>query len=177
PLPFDLLYWNADSTRMPAMMHSFYLRSMYLENKLRVPDAVTLKGTPIDLGRIDVPAYFLSTKEDHIAPWASTYAGARLLKGPVRFVLAQSGHIAGVVNPPGSKYGHWVPATGDLPESPEAWLSAATPREGTWWTDWAAWLKAFDEGATVPARWPGGGSLPVIEDAPGSYVRVRADDD
>ena len=109
PFPFDLLYWNADSTRMPAKMHSFYLRKMYQENLLSKPGGITLAGVPIDLGKIKTPAYFLSTREDHIAPWKSTYRGTQLLGGPKRFVLAASGHIAGVVNPPeGGKYNHWI---------------------------------------------------------------------
>ena len=109
PFPFDLLYWNADSTRMPARMHSFYLRKMYQENLLAEPGGISLAGVPIDLRKIKTPAYFLSTREDHIAPWKSTYRGTQLLGGPKRFVLAASGHIAGVVNPPeGGKYSHWI---------------------------------------------------------------------
>ena len=111
PMPFDLLYWNADATRMPAAMHSFYLRNMYHENRLAVPGGITLAGVPIDLRKIEVPSFLLSTREDHIAPWRTTYAGTQLYSGPVKFVLAASGHIAGVMSPPGSKYGHW--------ESPE----------------------------------------------------------
>ncbi len=107
PFPFDLLYWNADSTRMPAAMHSFYLRNMYQENLLVKPGGISLDGVPIDLRRITTPSFLLSTREDHIAPWRSTYAATQLYKGPVKFVLSASGHIAGVVNPPGSKYGHW----------------------------------------------------------------------
>ncbi len=109
PFPFDLLHWNGDSTRMPAAMHSFYLRNLYLKNLLRTPGGITLAGTPIDITKVKVPAYFISTVEDHIAPWQSTYAGARLLQGPVRFVLGGSGHIAGIINPPAAnKYGYWV---------------------------------------------------------------------
>jgi polyhydroxyalkanoate synthase len=166
PMPFDILHWNSDSTRMPAAMHGEYLRRMYLENKLRQPGGIELAGVPIDLGRIKQPAYFLSTREDHIAPWRSTYAGARLLGGPVRFVLGASGHVAGVVNPPAAKkYGHW---SGEgLPESPEAWLAAATQHPGSWWEDWARWIAPFG-GKRVPPRTPAG-----TEDAPGSYVKVR----
>ena len=107
PFPFDLLYWNANSTRMPAAMHSFYLRHMYQENMLVKPGGITLDGVQIDLGKVRTPAFLLSTREDHIAPWRSTYAATQIYKGPVKFVLSASGHIAGVVNPPGSKYGHW----------------------------------------------------------------------
>ena len=170
PFPFDLLYWNSDSTRMPREMHSAYLRDMYQDNRLREPGGITLDGVPIDLSSIDVPVYILSTREDHIAPWKSTYAATRLYGGPIRFVLAMSGHIAGVVNPPAAnKYGHF---TGELAETPDAWLEAATAHEGSWWPDWDAWVSGHDDGE-VPAREPGAGALPAIEDAPGRYVKVR----
>jgi polyhydroxyalkanoate synthase len=173
PFPFDLLYWNSDSTRMPAAMHSFYLRNMYLKNLLRKPGGITLCGVPIDVTRITVPAYFISTLEDHIAPWKSTYAGARLLKGPVRFVLGGSGHIAGIINPPAaSKYCYWV--NDKVPEAPDAWLDGAQQHPGSWWTDWARWI-ARRAGEKVPARVPGKGALKAIEDAPGSYVKVHID--
>ncbi len=173
PFPFDLLYWNSDSTRMPASMHSFYLRNMYLKNRLREPGGITLAGVPIDLGRVTVPAYFISTIEDHIAPWQSTYAGARLLKGPVRFVLGGSGHIAGIINPPAAnKYCYW---TGEkLTGSADDWFKRAERQPGSWWTDWAAWAGARG-GDKVPARVPGKGKLKAIEDAPGSYVKVHID--
>ena len=128
PFPFDLLYWNADSTRMPAAMHSFYLRNMYQENLLVKPGGITLDGVPIDLGKIKTPAFILSTREDHIAPWRSTYAATRLYKGPVKFVLSASGHIAGVVNPPGSKYGHWE--NDKNPPTADEWLASATQHAG-----------------------------------------------
>jgi len=172
PFPFDLLYWNSDSTRMPAAMHSFYLRNMYLRNLLPNPGGIVLDGVPIDLGRIRTPAYFISTIEDHIAPWRSTYAGACLLKGPVRFVLGGSGHIAGIINPPAAnKYGYWT--NGRLIEDPDDWLSGATHDAGSWWTDWGKWVAAHG-GGRVPARVPGAGKLKVIEDAPGAYVKVQA---
>ncbi len=172
PFPFDLLYWNSDSTRMPAAMHSFYLRQMYQANKLREPGGIELAGVKIDLSRIHTPAYFLSTREDHIAPWKSTYRGTQLLAGDSRFVLAASGHIAGVVNPPdGGKYSHWInPA---VPTTPEAWLEGATEIAGSWWPDWQRWVAAFDRDQ-VPARVPGDRRLTPIEDAPGSYVKVKA---
>ncbi len=129
PRPFDLLYWNSDSTRMPVMMHSFYLREMYLNNRLIQPDALTIAGTPIDLRRIKQPAYILSTREDHIAPWRSTYTATQLYSGPVKFVLAGSGHIAGVINPPAAnKYGYWTHTR--KVKTPEAWLKGATHNEG-----------------------------------------------
>jgi polyhydroxyalkanoate synthase len=172
PFPFDLLYWNSDSTRMPAAMHSFYLRRFYHENALVKPGGVCLVGVDIDLRRIDLPVYWVSTREDHIAPWKSTYAATQLYRGPRRFVLAGSGHIAGVVNPPAAgKYGYW---TNDaLPADPEAWLAGAAHHDGSWWLDWAAW-NAGHGGEKVPARAPGAGELKPIEDAPGSYVKARA---
>jgi len=170
PFPFDLLYWNSDSTRMPAKMHSFYLRNMYQDNKLAVPGAISLAGTPIDLGKVKVPAYFISTREDHIAPWRATYRGTHLLGGRNRFVLAASGHIAGVVNPPeGGKYSHWI--NEDLPPEPEDWFLGATEMAGSWWPDWQRWVSALDK-RQVKARVPGDGKLAVIEDAPGAYVKV-----
>jgi polyhydroxyalkanoate synthase len=177
PFPFDLLYWNSDSTRMPAAMHSFYLRNMYQRNLLSQPGGITLDGVPIDLTKIKTPTFILSTREDHIAPWKSTYAGTQFYQGPVKFVLAASGHIAGVVNPPAAgKYGHWVGTekTGkDYPPEPEAWLAKAENRHGSWWPEWRQWLKQYDDGE-VEARKPGSGKLKAIEDAPGSYVLVKA---
>lgn len=171
-LPFDLLFWNADSTRMPAAMHSFYLRKMYLDNLLAKPGSITLAGRPIDLSKITIPSFILSTREDHIAPWKSTYAATRLYSGPIKFVLSASGHMAGVISAPGSKYGHWT--NDDLPSEPDEWLSGATSHQGSWWPVWDEWVTGLGDDARVPARHPGGGHLPVIEDAPGSYVRVRA---
>jgi len=171
PFPFDLLYWNSDSTRMPARMHSFYLRNMYLENNLAKPGGIQLNGTPIDLRKVQVPVYFLSTVEDHIAPWRATYAGTQLVGGPVKFVLGGSGHIAGVVNPPDKqKYGFWT--NKELPPSPSDWFQLAKKNEGSWWLDWQEWIKAY-AGDMVPAREPGSGELSVIEEAPGSYVKLR----
>jgi polyhydroxyalkanoate synthase len=172
PFPFDLLYWNSDSTRMPASMHSFYLRNMYLHNRLREPGGITLGGVPIDLAQVKIPAYFISTVEDHIAPWKSTYLGARVLGGPVRFVLGGSGHIAGIVNPPAAnKYCYWT--SDKLPPTPEEFQRAAEQRPGSWWTDWQAWIDALNGADRVPARPPGDGKLKVIESAPGSYVALR----
>jgi polyhydroxyalkanoate synthase len=171
PFPFDLLYWNADSTRMPARMHSFYLRNMYQANLLSQPNGITLDGVPIDLRKIKTPAYFLSTREDHIAPWKSTYRGTQSLSGPKRFVLAASGHIAGVVNPPDSgKYSHWI--NPELPADPDEWFQGATEMAGSWWPDWHHWVTALAK-EQVPARQPGDGRLKPIEDAPGSYVNVK----
>jgi polyhydroxyalkanoate synthase len=168
PFPFDLLYWNADSTRMPARMHSFYLRNMYIRNLLGVPGGITLAGEPIDLSRVKVPAYFISTVEDHIAPWKTTYKGSKYLGGKVRFVLGGSGHIAGIVNPPAAKkYHYW---TNDaLPETPERWFDTATRHPGSWWDDWQAWIDQRNAGEKLPARDP----VNPLEDAPGSYAMLR----
>ncbi len=171
PMPFDLLYWNADSTRLPAAMLVYYLRKVYLENGLTKPGHLVLDGVPIDLGKVKTPSYFLATKEDHIAPWHSSYPATRLLKGPVRFVLGGSGHIAGIVNPPAAnKYYYWL--NENHPGDPEEWLEAAERHEGSWWSDWCKWLSRHG-GAKVAAREPGDGELSPIEDAPGSYVKQR----
>jgi polyhydroxyalkanoate synthase len=170
PFPFDLLYWNDDSTRMPARMHSFYLRRMYQQNDLIKPGGIELLGVKLDLRKIKLPTYILSTREDHIAPWASTYRATQTYAGDIRFVLAASGHIAGVVNPPDAgKYSHWVNT--ELPADPEAWLAGSTELAGSWWPDWQRWVAGQDP-AQVPFRPPKN----AIEDAPGSYVKVMAQD-
>lgn len=175
PFPFDLLYWNSDSTRLPAKMHSFYLRNMYLNNCLIEPGGIEIDGVKIDLHKIKTPSYFISTVDDHIAPWKSTYTGARHFGGPVRFVLGGSGHIAGIVNPPvANKYCYWLGADETLPESPDDWLTAAAPQAGSWWTDWQSWITAQDD-AQVAARDPAAGPLKALEEAPGSYVKQRLD--
>ncbi|MDH5748397.1 MAG: class I poly(R)-hydroxyalkanoic acid synthase [Rhodospirillales bacterium] len=173
PFPFDLLYWNADSTRMPAAMHSYYLRTMYLENKLIEPGGITLGGAAIDLSKIKTPTYIISTQEDHIAPWKSTYAATGIYSGPVRFVLSGSGHIAGVVNPPAAnKYGYWT--NSKKSKDPDAWLKGAEQHQGSWWPDWDAWVKKYAGKTTVPARVPGKGKLKALADAPGTYVKTPA---
>jgi len=176
PFPFDLLFWNSDSTRMPYAMHSFYLRNMYLYNKLREKGGITIAGVPIDLSLVKVPVYFISAIEDHIAPWKSTYAGTGLFSGPIRFVLGGSGHIAGIVNPPSAnKYGFWVNPQKTYPEDPDTWLTGAKQTEGSWWTDWQQWLDKLNGDEKVPARDPAKGKLKVIEDAPGSFAKFRLD--
>ena len=175
PFPFDLLYWNSDSTRMPARMHSFYLRNMYMQNKLVQPGGIEIDGTPIDLGKIKIPCYFISTIEDHIAPWKSTYMGARAFGGPVRFVLGGSGHIAGIVNPPSAnKYGYWVNPSDRMPEAADEWCVEAEQHPGSWWTDWQEWVTAHGAESTA-ARDPAKGKLKPIEDAPGAFVKLRLD--
>ena len=182
PPPFDLLYWNSDSTNLPGPFLAWYLRNAYLENKLARPGALTVCGAPLDLGRIDLPAYVYGSREDHIVPWTTAYASARLLGGPTRFVLGASGHIAGVINPPASgKRSHWrlsqsgrAAAAKRLPDTAQAWLQGADQHAGSWWPDWSAWL-AEHAGAMQPAPSAyGGAGYQAIEPAPGRYVRVRA---
>ena len=178
PFPFDLLYWNSDATRMPMAMHLTYLREMYIRNKLVVPGAISLAGTAIDLSKVKTPTYFISTVEDHIAPWASTYIGTQTLGGQNKFVLGGSGHIAGIVNPPAAnKYGYWTnPKQHAMAED---WLATATKHEGSWWNDWDKWIKSHNKEKAVPARVPGdalrGGKLKALEDAPGSFAKFRLD--
>lgn len=168
PFPFDLLYWNEDSTNMPCAMHSFYLRKMYLENKLIEPEGLEIEGVKIDIRDIDTPAYFLSTREDHIAPWKATYSGYSAYTGDKKFTLSASGHVAGVVNAPAAnKYCYWS-STEDTP-SPEKWLEHAAETKGSWWTDWQNWIQTH-AGSKVPAR----KIANELEPAPGSYVQKKA---
>jgi len=169
PFPFDILFWNGDSTRMPAAMHSAYLRRLYLDNALSKGE-LELDGTMLDLTKVKVPTYLLSTREDHIAPWESTYKATQLYSGDTTFTLAASGHVAGVINPPEkNKYGFWTNT--ENPADPDAWFDSAQQHEGSWWPNWEAWL-AKQSGAMVAAREPGKGKLKAIEDAPGSYVKL-----
>jgi polyhydroxyalkanoate synthase len=171
PMPFDLLYWNSDATRLPRAMHHYYLREMYIDNKLVEPGALTLLDTPIDLGAVKTPVYIVSTKEDHIAPWKATYAATQLYSGPIRFILGGSGHIAGIINPPSAnKYGYWTHE--ELPPTADEWFERSTAHEGSWWTDWSKWVKQY-AGRKVNARVPGDRDLDIIEDTPGRYVLVR----
>ena len=175
PRPFDLLYWNSDSTRMTPTMHSWYLRNMYMDNKLREPNVLTINGTPIDISSIDIPVCFVSTIEDHIAPWLSTYSGAKLFSGDVRFILGGSGHIAGIINPPeAKKYGFRV--TDTLLGDPQAWADQAQVNEGSWWPNWNSWVRPLSDNEVVEARVAGKGGLKVIENAPGTYVKCKVDD-
>ncbi len=175
PPAFDLLYWNSDSTRMPAKMHSQYLRKMYLENSFKEPGGMTLAGIPLDVSSIKNPAFFLGTVDDHIAPWKSTFSGASLFKGPTKFVLSGSGHIAGVVNPPAAnKYGYW--SSRERPKGdPDNWHQKATLKEGSWWPHWQRWITKY-VGSKVVARKPGRKkNFPALENAPGSYAARRFD--
>ncbi len=172
PFPFDLLFWNSDSTRLPEAMHSFYLRNMYQKNLMREPGGISMANVPINLGDIDVPTYFLATKEDHIAPWPGVYQGMKRFGGESKFVLAASGHIAGVINPPAAeKYSYWTNEQ-KLDEQGD-WLESSVEKPGSWWIDWQSWILS-NTCQKVPARIPGKGKLSRIEAAPGSYVKVRS---
>lgn len=171
PFPFDLLYWNSDSTRMPAKMHSYYLRNMYQKNLLVKPFGIELMDTPINVSKVQTPSYILSTKEDHIAPWMSTYAATQIYDGDITFVLAQSGHIAGVISPPSKKkYGYWVNNT--LPLKADQWLAKAKFVEDSWWAHWDHWQQQHT-GKKVPARKVGSKTYAPLEAAPGAYARIR----
>jgi polyhydroxyalkanoate synthase len=173
PFPFDILFWNSDATRMPAANHSFYLRNCYLNNTL-AKGKMKIAGETLDLKKVTVPIYNLATREDHIAPAKSVLFGSKFFGGPVKYVLAGSGHIAGVVNPPSNrpKYQYW---TGSAPRGADVdkWLAKATEHPGSWWPDWLDWIRAIDA-ETVPARVIGGGKFKPLEDAPGAYVKVKS---
>ena len=173
PVPFDLLYWNADATALPAKMHVFYLRECYLDNKLAKGEMV-LGGTKLNLNDVTIPVYLQSSVDDHIAPYNSVFKATKLFKGSTRFMIAGSGHIAGVINPPSQhKYQYW---TNDTPaDTPAEWRKGATEHPGSWWPDWDSWLAPLS-GDMVPARVPGDHKLKVLESAPGSYVIRKADD-
>jgi polyhydroxyalkanoate synthase subunit PhaC len=171
PFPFDLLYWNSDSTRLPAANHSFYLRSCYLENRLS-RGRMEIAGVKVNLKDVKIPIYQLATREDHIAPAKSVFLGSQFFGGPVRFVLSGSGHIAGVVNPPVKhKYQFWT--GGDVAGELENWIAGAVEHPGSWWPDWFIWLEGQDP-RRVPARAPGSAKYKPIEDAPGRYVRMKS---
>ena len=172
PVPFDLLHWNSDATRMPRRTHMFYLREMYLHNNLSKPGGIQLCGTPIDLSKVTIPVYLQASREDHIAPYSSVFKARNLYSGPVRFMLAGSGHIAGVINPPAKrKYQYWI--NEEQPADLDEWMGGATEHPGSWWPDWDKWLAALS-GPLVPARVPGDRVLVAMDDAPGSYVRDEA---
>jgi len=176
PPPFDLLYWNSDATNLPGPFYAWYLRNTYLENKLAQPDALTVCGEKIDLGRIDIPAYIYGSREDHIVPIGGAYASTQLLSGKKRFVMGASGHIAGVINPPAKKKrSHWIREDGKLPQAQSEWLAGAVEHPGSWWTDWSQWLKGH-AGKQIPApkAYGKGRSYVAGEPAPGRYVKARA---
>jgi polyhydroxyalkanoate synthase len=174
PPAFDLLYWNSDSTNLPGAMFAYYIRNTYLENNLRRPGKLTMCGESIDLSSVTVPAYILATREDHIVPWKTAYESTHLLSGDIKFVLASSGHIAGVVNPPAKKRrNHWV--SDQLPATADAWLEAATSSAGSWWPDWINWLAPHAGGQVRAPAAQGNENYPPLEPAPGRYVRERCE--
>ncbi|GAA4900234.1 class I poly(R)-hydroxyalkanoic acid synthase [Ferrimonas pelagia] len=167
PVAFDLLHWNCDNTNVAGKTHSTMLRRFYLDNELIEPGSFTVRGTKIDLGKISIPTYFVSTVEDHIALWQGNYQGMLKLGGDKTFVLGESGHIAGIINPPGGKYGHYIGPSADC--SPEEWLEQAEHNEGSWWPTWQSWLVEQNKAKPVAARQP----APELADAPGDYVQKR----
>jgi len=171
PLPFDLLYWNSDTTRMPEKTHLFYLRECYKENNL-AKGKMVLGGVKLDLSKVTIPVYLQSAKEDHIAPYRSIFKTTKLFKGPIRFILAGSGHIAGVINAPAARKYQYL-TNDEIPPTVDEWLAGASEHAGSWWPDWDMWL-AKRSGNKVPARHPGDGKLQPLGDAPGTYVKVRA---
>ncbi len=177
PPPFDLLYWNGDSTNLPGPMYCWYLRHTYLQNELKQPGQLTVCGEKVDLGAIEAPFFIYGSREDHIVPWTAAYNSVPLISGKKRFVLGASGHIAGVINPPAKgKRSHWTndPASGQLPATAEAWMAGATEHPGSWWTTWADWLKPHGGKLVAAPKAPGSATYKAIEPAPGRYVKVKA---
>jgi polyhydroxyalkanoate synthase len=173
PPPFDLLYWNSDSTNLPGPFAAWYLRNMYLENNLRVPGKLAMCGVKADLGKVDMPAFILATREDHIVPWQTSYLSRKLLGGKTTFVLGASGHIAGVINPASkNKRSYWIGDSGTA--SADDWLASATEVKGSWWPRWAEWLKQFGDGEVTARGRLGSKAYPVGEPAPGRYVKEKA---
>ncbi|WP_226408949.1 class I poly(R)-hydroxyalkanoic acid synthase [Dechloromonas denitrificans] len=172
PQAFDLLYWNSDSTNLPGPFACWYMRNLYNDNSLRVAGKLEMCGTKLDLGTLDMPVYLLATREDHIVPWQSAYQSTRILGGKIRFVLGASGHIAGVINPASkNKRSYWT--NDDVKSDAEGWLTAAAEQKGSWWNDWAAWLKPLAGDLRAPRK-PGNTKYKPIEPAPGRYVKERA---
>jgi polyhydroxyalkanoate synthase len=177
PPPFDLLYWNGDSTNLPGPMYCWYLRHTYLQNELKQPGKLTVCGEKVDLGAIEAPFFIYGSREDHIVPWTAAYNSVPLISGKKRFVLGASGHIAGVINPPAKgKRSHWTndPANGQLPATAEAWMAGATEHPGSWWTTWTDWLKPHGGKLVAAPKAPGSAKFKAIEAAPGRYVKVKA---
>jgi len=175
PPAFDLLYWNGDSTNLPGPMYCWYLRHTYLQNELKQPGALTVCGEKLDLGKIKAPVYIYGSREDHIVPWDSAYRSTQIFAGKKRFVLGASGHIAGVINPPAKKKrSHWIAKSTALPPEASQWLEGAVEHEGSWWTDWAAWLAGHAGARKAAPRAYGGRGHKAIEPAPGRYVKTKA---
>lgn len=176
PPPFDLLYWNSDSTNLPGPFYAWYLRNFYLENKLIQPNALTVCGEKIDLHMVDVPVYVYGSREDHIVPIGAAYASTQVLPGQKRFVMGASGHIAGVINPPAKgKRSHWVREDGEFPSTVDDWLEGATEHKGSWWSDWAQWLQSHaGQQMAAPKNYGNSPKFKAIEPAPGRYVKQKA---
>ena len=176
PPPFDLLYWNSDSTNLPGPWYAWYLRNLYLENRYVKPGAAKVCGEKIDFRKVKLPVYIYGSREDHIVPIAGAYGSTQLLPGKKRFVMGASGHIAGVINPASKgKRSHWTGPAGKFPASVEEWIGSATEQPGSWWGDWAAWLKGHaGKQKPAPKSYGRGRTYTVIEPAPGRYVKVRA---
>jgi len=173
PAAFDLLYWNSDSTNLPGPMYCYYVRNTYLENKLRVPGALTNCGVPVDLGRVNLPSFILATREDHIVPWRAAYRSISLLGGETTFVLGASGHVAGVINPAAkNRRSYWMDT--QYPADPEAWLAGATQHQGSWWPQWSRWMERFKGGTRKAPVKQGNRKYPPLEPAPGRYVKQTA---
>jgi polyhydroxyalkanoate synthase subunit PhaC len=175
PPPFDLLYWNSDSTNLPGPMYCWYLRNTYLENNLVKPGKVTVCGEKLDLRKVDLPTYIYGSREDHIVPIGGAYASTQVLPGKKRFVMGASGHIAGVINPPAAKKrSHWIGKEGVFPATQEAWLKTAKEVPGSWWDDWCAWLTSYAGKQIAAPKTYGSAKFKVIEPAPGRYVKAKA---
>ena len=171
PFPYELLYWNADVPRVPSALQSFFLKEIYQKNRLREPGGVWVLGEPVDLRSVTTPAFFLAAIEDHIAPWPSIYEGARLISGPVRFVLGGAGHVASVIPFSESERVFWT--NDEIPQSAERWFQGAEQRQGIWREDWFDWVRRY-LGEKTPVLATSEGGLPVLERGPGSYVKVRS---
>ena len=175
PVPFDLLYWNGDSTNLPGPFFTWYFRNMYLENSLRVPKKLVCCGVPVDLRKVNAPSFVYSSREDHIVPWKSGYASTQIFSGPCKFVLGASGHIAGVINPPAKKKrSYWILEGENMPADAETWFHQATEHPGSWWPEWTTWLASHSGRRVKAPASEGSARYPVLEPAPGSFVKVRA---
>jgi polyhydroxyalkanoate synthase len=169
-----LLYWNADATNLPGPLYAWYIRNLYLENKLIQSNALTVCGEQIDVQALDLPVYLYGSREDHIVPIGGSYASTQVLSGPKRYVMGASGHIAGVINPPAAnKRSHWVREDGEFPATSAEWIAGATEQRGSWWPDWAAWLAGHAGKQKAAPKAYGKGDYQVIEPAPGRYVKAR----
>jgi len=175
PPPFDLLYWNSDSTNLPGPYYAWYLRNTYLENRLVKPGAATVCGEPVDLSKVDISVYLYGSREDHIVPIGAAYASTQVLPGPKRFVMGASGHIAGVINPASKgKRSHWIGSDSEFPTDVNDWIAGSTEHKGSWWGDWANWLKGLAGKEVAAPKGYGSRQYPVLEAAPGRYVKAKA---